>query len=270
MTGSWSIDPETRIAMRFGRVRQAFEAGDWDECILEAEELLDENPSHLPALALLGQALLTLGDAQLAVLALEAAIRHSDGRDVDLLTSLAVARFEVCDLVECAEAAREVVRMAPERAEGHWYLGLALERLPGQQGEAITELAAARQLDPAAYPWPLDIDDAEWAQLVRTAMRDVHPAVRLFWDGIPIHLEFSPNLEELRVMDPPASPAVSGLYLGTLPQDGQSTGQRPDAMRLFQRNLAICRDKSEVVEQIAMALEAEALGWVGVASLDDL
>ena len=270
MTGSWSIDPETRTAMRFGRVRQAFEAGEWDECILEAEELLDEEPAHLAALALLGQALLTVGDAQLAVLALDTAIRNSNGRDVDLLTSLAVARFEVCDLLACAEAAREVVRLAPERAEGHWYLGLALERLSGNQAEAIAELAAARQLDPSAYPWPLNIEDHEWQTLVHSAMHEVHPAVRTFWDGLPIQVLPTPNLDELRLMDPPASPAVSGLYLGTLPEAAESSDSRPEAMRLYQRNLAICRDREEVIEQITMALEAEAMGWAGVGSLDDL
>ena len=270
MTGSWSIDPDTRRAMRLNRVRQAFASGDWTECMLEAEELLDEVPDSIEALALLGQAALQTGDAQIGALALEQAIGLADAPDVDLLVGLAVARFEMCQLVACAEVAREAVRIAPDRAEAHWYLGLSLERLEGHQAEAMAELAAARQLEPDTYPWPLAIAAEEWEGLIHAALADLHPNVRAFWNGLPVMVLEEPDLDELRAMDPPVSPAVSGLYLGSVPEDGDVADARPEGMRLFQRNLAICRDRDEVVDQIALALEAEALGWAGAASLDEL
>ena len=35
-------------------------------------------------------------------------------------------------------------------------------------------------------------------------------------------------------------------------------------MRLFGDNLCLCRDRDELVHQIGLALESEAMGWMGV------
>ena len=71
-------------------------------------------------------------------------------------------------------------------------------------------------------------------------------------------------------MDPPASPAVSGLFQGTLDPTLDPLQQRPEALRLFTRNLSLCRDYLEVVEHITIALESEALGWLGIEDVTEL
>lgn len=266
--GPWSLDPELRSQLRLERVRVAIRDQQWTEAELEAEELLDDEPDHLEALGLLGQAALAAGDAPIARLALEEHARLG-GDSVPRLLDLAIARFETCDLVSAAEAAREVVRRDPALAEGHWYLGLSLERLPGGQAQAIAELAAARQLAPDAYPWPLDLDKRAWKGVIDDALAAVHPEVAAFWEGIPIVTVPQPDLDELRRMDPPVSPAVSGLFEGALQPDDDPWDVRPKSMRLFTRNLAICRSVEELVDHVADALEAEALGWLGLGSVDD-
>lgn len=268
-TGPWTLDPELRTQLRLERVRTAIRKSEWLEAVLEAEELLDDEHDHPEALALLGHASLGLGDAQIARLALEqAAALGSD--DVGLLLDLAVARFETCELIGATEAAREVVRRDPENAEGHWYLGLSLERLQGRQAEAVTELSAARQLAPDRYPWPLELDVEAWESAIREAVSVLPSAIETFWTGIPIQLVEEPDLDELRKMDPPVSPAVSGLFVGAPDPEKDPFEDRPEAIRLYRRNLALCRSVDELVEHIADALESEALGWLGVAAVDEL
>lgn len=267
--GPWALDPELRTQLRLERVRTAIRDQQWTEAVLEAEELLDDDPAHLEALGLLGQAALAAEDAPIARLALEEHARLG-GDGVPRLLDLAIARFETCDLVAAAEAAREVVRRDPSLAEGHWYLGLSLERLPGGQAQALAELAAARQLAPDAYPWPLDLDKRAWQRVIDQALTAVHPEVANFWEGVPIRTVEQPDLDELRQMDPPVSPAVSGLFEGELGEDDDPWDVRPRSMRLFTRNLGICRSVEELVDHVADALEAEALGWLGLASVDDL
>lgn len=267
--GQWSLDPEMRAQLRLERVRTAIKSHQWTEAVLEAEELLDDEPGHTEALGCLGHAALASGDAQLARLALEQCLTLGDDANVHLL-DLAVARFETCDLVGASDAAREVVRREPDNAEAHWYLGLSLERLPGGQAEALTELAAARQLAPDQYPWPLDLDVAAWEEAIREAAAELPPALEAFWSGIPIQLVEEPDLDELRAMDPPVSPAVSGLYVGKLGEDDDPLTDRPDAVRLFRRNLALCRSVDELVQHITESLASEALGWLGITSLDEL
>lgn len=267
--GPWTLDPDLRAQLRLERVRTAIRNAEWLEAVLEAEELLDDETEHPEALALLGHAALGLGDAQIARLALEQAVTLGSD-DAASLLDLAVARFETCDLVGASEAAREVVRLEPDNAEGHWYLGLALERMRGRQAEAVTELSAARQLAPDRYPWPLDLDVEAWETAIRDAVGLLPPEIEEFWTGIPIQLVEEPDLDELRRMDPPVSPAVSGLFVGELPSNGDPLDARPEALRLFRRNLALSRSVDELIEHIADALESEALGWLGVTSVDEL
>lgn len=261
--GMWSLDPDTRAALRLDRIRRAMDAAAWDEAILEAEEMLDEEPNHPEALYLLGGATLELGDAVVARLALEQAIRL--GFDApDVLCALAVARFEACDIVGAVEAAREAIRQDPAQAEAHWTLGLALAWLPDAGAESIGSMSAARQLDPTRFPFPLELTQADWEAAIRDALTQVRPVVGQFWQGLPVELHARPDLEELRTSIPVLPPTVSGLFSGKLPEGADPLTRRPEAMRLFRDNLCLCRDRDELVHQIGLALESEAMGWMGV------
>ena len=130
--------------------------------------------------------------------------------------------------------------------------------------------AAARQLAPDRYPWPLELDTSAWEEAIREAAATLPPELAAFWSGVPIQLVEEPDLDELRAMRPPASPAVSGLYVGHLPTGANPLEHKPDAMRLYRRNLALCRSVDELVEHIAESLTSEALGWLGVVHVDEL
>jgi len=51
---AWSIDGDTRTALRIDQIRKALDMGDYNQAVIEVEELLDEEPEHLEGLFLLG------------------------------------------------------------------------------------------------------------------------------------------------------------------------------------------------------------------------
>ncbi len=268
-SGVWQLDPATRTAMRLDRVRGAMRDRDYVSAIIEVEELLDEEPNNAEGLFLLGDSLLEVGDAPLA---LEAFTHHIElaGGDRDSLLGLAIARFETCDLVGSIEAAREVIRLDSSAAEAHWYLGLSLERLPNKQLDALASFSAARELQTADFPFPLELTEEEWNGAIRKAMRAIHPTIEEFWYGVPIKLEDLPDLAELRRHKPPVPPTISALYLGEPPNEGDPWSRRPKAIRIFRQNLARSRDQAELVEQAALALQSEALDWLGLLDIAEL
>ncbi|HHO50553.1 MAG TPA: tetratricopeptide repeat protein [Deltaproteobacteria bacterium] len=266
--GVWRIAPDIREGLRLERIRGALEEGAWEVAVLEAEELLDEEPRHPEALFLLGEALLELADFELARLCYEQRVRL-DGGDLPSLLGLAIAAFQGCDLLIATETAREVVRRQPDNAEAHYYLGLALERLPGRTGEALTELTAAARLEPDRFPLPMQLADGDWQQLVGAAVVRLHPRLQVFFAQIQFHLEDLPTVDELQDHDPPLPPTIGAMYVGRPPDASDPWQQRPQAIRLFARNLGRAPTTEELVAQLSHALQEEALDWLGL-SLEEL
>src|SRR5262245_35959749 len=110
----WRIDPSMRADLRLKHVRTLMTNGSFSDAAVEAEELLDEEPDHPEGLALLGEALLELGDAEGAVMALGHHLEVEKKPAPQTLALLAAARYHHCDLPGAAEAAREAVRQAPD------------------------------------------------------------------------------------------------------------------------------------------------------------
>lgn len=261
--GAWTLDPEIRTAMRLDRVRTALATGAWTEVVLEAEELLDEQPDHAEALELLGEALLRGGEYELA----RAAFDHRvalDGGNVPALVGLAVASFHLTDLQTTLETAREALRRDSGHARAHYFLGLALERTPGRQREALASLTAAAHLDPVECPLPFTVRNDRWPELYERALAHLPERLREVWRGVPVRIEEWPELDELRKAVPPLSPLTPAMYVGTPAEDGDPFDSKPEAVRLFTRNLARAGDAEALVEELAHALGDEALDWLGL------
>lgn len=263
----WSLDPAVRTELRLSKVRSAMEGGAWLEALVEVEELLDEEPDHAEALLILGESQLELGDAEGAALSL--------GRHLELsqpttrsLSALAVARLDSCDLPGSAEAARETIRLEPDHAEAHYVLGLALEHLPGRGSESLRELVAANRLDAESFPFPLQIDDQAWGELLGEALSMVHPALARFWDGVRVEFHKRPELELLMESTPPMTPRITGLYVGEPPRDEDPWSARPEKLLLFTVNLCRSASRDELLEKLATLLQNEALGWLAMSPED--
>jgi tetratricopeptide (TPR) repeat protein len=262
VSGVWELDPDTRSELRLNRIRTAVQQGDWPGAVIEAEELLDEEPDHAETLGLLANALLELGDAETAAEAFEDHLKQAPP-DPIMLSGLAIARFESCDVVGALEAAREALRLDAGLAEAHYTLGLALDRT-GDAASATQSLAAARSLDPIAYPFPIELPDADLQAALDAALAALPAPLQRFWNGVPVQVESEPDLAELTARPPPLPPTVAGLYAGHPPDDDTALAARPTALRLFRKNLARCGSLDQVAEQLLQVLEHEALDWLGV------
>lgn len=260
--GQWQLDPSTRRALRLKTVRDATEEADWPRVVLEAEELLDDDPDHADALLLLGNALIELGDSENAVDVLEDHLRVADPT-ASVLSGLALARFETCDLVGATEAAREALRLDGSIAEAHYTLALAAER-QGAHSQATTSLQTAHALDPANFPLPLDLRDEHLELALRRALPALPPPLIDFWREVPILIEDEPSIGELIASSQRLPPTVGGLYEGTPPPGDEVLIARPTALRLFRRNLARSGSLEAVSRELAMILEEEALDWLGI------
>jgi len=265
----WKIDPQVRLALRLDRARTAIEQGDFEAAVMELEELLDEDPKHAEALFLLGEASLEIGDFETAAQAFQSHLQLEPTPTAAAWSGLAVARFDTCDVEGSAAAAREALRLEADLGEAWFYLGCALERLPGQGAEALRALATAQRLDSDAFPFPLQIAEAEWQGLVSKASTLLPRSLREFWGEVPVVLSDWPDLVELRAAEPPITPTVTGLYQGVPPEEEeQGWDERPESLRLFTKNLERSPSREAVVEAIARTLDHEARDWLGLGPDD--
>ncbi|MEM6930325.1 MAG: tetratricopeptide repeat protein [Myxococcota bacterium] len=262
--GVWRLDPDLGQGLRLQRVRKSLEAGELEAAVQEAEELLDEAPQHPDALFLLGEALLELGDYELAMTTFQQRVAL-DGGDVDSLLGLGIAAFQTCDLQLSIETTREVIRLEPELAEAHYYLGLARERVSGQSRASLTELMAAYQLSPKRFPLPRDLSHADWQDLVAGAVARLPEKLHAFYSNLPFTIEDLPELDELRAHDPPLPPTIAALHTGEPTEGKDAWEHRPESIRLFARNLARAPTPDELIDVLRQALLDEAGHWLGIS-----
>ena len=235
--------------------------------VIEVEELLDESPELPEALRLLGTVLLEIGDAEGATLTLEHFMSLCPEVDADTRADLSMARLESCDIDGAIREAREALRLAPDFADAHFILGLALEHKPGQKTAAAAATYTAWKLDPEACPLPLDIQPREWDELVHAAVSVLDAPYQTFWHGVPLTIFDLPDLRDLQASEPPTSPTIGGLFVG-IPPEPPCPDARPSELRLYARNLCRVRDRVELVERLAELLHQEALNWWGIEHED--
>jgi len=237
--------------------------GELDKALIEAEELLDDRPSHPQALAIVGFAALKMGDI---VMALEALNRFVELHqpDATLLHALSVARFEAVDYPGCLAAAEQATRKEPSLVAAWHYQGLALERL-GKPTVAQARFEKAEALDPDHFPVPPDHKPLDWARLLGLAIDKTPQPIQVFYDGVSIRFAEFPAIEDLLENYPPLSPFTDALYRGRPPEDGDPWVYRPTQVTLFQGNLSRPSiDENDVIKRITDALMHEAMHWLGV------
>jgi tetratricopeptide (TPR) repeat protein len=262
--GGWTVDPTALAALRLSKAADAYQSGDVEQALVEAEELLDDHPEHLDALYLVGDASLRQGDAPVADAAFSHYLTLAPG-NADALAGLAAARFELADLAGTIAAAGEAAAVEPELAEAWYYIGLALERLD-RPVEAREAHARATELAPTSYPPVDECDDATW-QIALAAGRGLLPDVLSAWlADVPVLTERFPVIATLASMTPPLSPMVWCLYDGTPPEPGAGADDvKPTAMRIYKGNLErVAAIEGDLPRRIAEALRHEVLDWINL------
>ena len=266
MSGSWTVDPGTLQGLRLSEAQKAFEGGDLDVALIEAEELLDEDPSHPKALELVSQAALRMGDV---VMALEALNRFVELHTPDsrVLHALAVARFQAVDYPGALAAAEQATALDKTLTAAWHYQGLALQRM-GRIESANARFATAAAQDPDHFPIHPGWAEIDWETVLSTALDRLPQPIQVFYDGVKIRFHDFPAVEDLLENYPPLSPFTDALYRGQPPKDGDPWVQKPEVVSLFRGNLSRpSTDPEDITKRTAEALVHEAMHWLGVAEM---
>ena len=266
MSGSWTVDPGTLQGLRLSEAQKAFEGGDLDVALIEAEELLDEDPSHPKALELVSQAALRMGDV---VMALEALNRFVELHTPDsrVLHALAVARFQAVDYPGALAAAEQATALDKTLTAAWHYQGLALQRM-GRIESANARFATAAAQDPDHFPIHPGWAEIDWETVLSTALDRTAPAdsglLRRRQDSVPRLSSRRRPPRELSTIE-----SVYGRALPRpTPKDGDPWVQQPEVVSLFRGNLSRpSTDPEDITKRTAEALMHEAMHWLGVAEM---
>jgi predicted Zn-dependent protease with MMP-like domain/Flp pilus assembly protein TadD len=206
-------------------------------------------------LALLSaSALNDLGRPTLAVERAQEAIEGGVDAD-EARYEKASALWELCRFPEARREFKALGEVQDKAAQAHHYLGLIAER-EGDPVSAERELAAARKLDPDAYPPELKISPEEYAQLVAAAAKGLPADIRHDLEGVPVTTEDIPKLEDLTASDPPLSPTIVGLFRGPSlaePCDGTESPCR--SIVLYRKNMVrTVQDRADLEKEIGVTL----------------
>jgi len=172
--------------------------------------------------------------------------------------------FEMGRFEEARKHLERAVSLEPEAPHAIYHLALVLERL-GEAEEAERALARANSLDPEHYLVPLAMDDAAFEEAVRHAVDNTPLSIREALERIPLLIEDFPS-EELIERDN-VSPQTLGVFIGVPRKEALATDQPQDLDRvvLFKKNLEkICRDRSELLEQIETTVRHEVGHYLGL------
>jgi len=176
--------------------------------------------------------------------------------------------FELGRFADARRSLEIAVAIDPESGHALYHLALVLERL-GAESESADAFARANALDPVHYPLPTEIDEVDFNNAAAAALDNLPRSIREYVADVPILVEDYPSLELLGEEN--ISPQILGLYVGIPRTDAEVTHQPEDLTRviLFKKNLEkVCRDRSELIEQIQVTVRHEVGHHLGLSEED--
>lgn len=229
---------------------------------VEALELLSQarkrvtEPAALAEVELLrGLALSQLEDYTGALQALDAAATLDPGHP-DVLAEKGGVLVELLRLDEAEAALRRSLALSEDSARAHELLAFVLD-YTGRREPALEHFRRAGELDPHLPPAPVRVAEDEFDQLVTKALGAIPEPFAARMKNVETSVENYADKDTCRRHD--CSPTVLGLYVGVpLTERGAGDPALPDRIILFQRALEnSCRDRDELVEEIAVTLKHE-------------
>jgi predicted Zn-dependent protease with MMP-like domain len=254
---------------RVDRVWSLLDEGKIETARLETAALLAQRRDH-PDLKILDAAVaLDEGHAQEALEALAFAERSADPAFFFHLR--AAAHYELVQFETARADGDRALAIQPDRAETHALLARVLEHL-GEEETAFEHEELAEELDPEAFPPPLEVAADAFDALVEESLRELPAKVSKHLEDVPVLVEPLPARMLLTVENPPLSPDILGLFVGRhlLERQHDDVPGAPGAIYLFRRNLLrVCSDREELAHEIRVTVQHEVGHLLGLDE-DDL
>ncbi len=176
--------------------------------------------------------------------------------------------FELGRFEDARRSLETAAALDPEAGHAIYHLALVLERL-GEDVGSERAFEKANALDPEHYPLPTVVEDEFFKRAVAAALDNLPRSIREYVEDVPVIVEDFPAADMLAHEN--ISPQILGLYIGTPRTEAEITQTSPELTRvmLFKRNLEkVCRDESELIEQIQITVRHEIGHHLGLSEED--
>jgi len=256
---------EARLEEVWDEVWSLLEEGSSEAAASTVLSILNQEGDAPELRYLLGVSLMDLDEVEAAIPEFESATTQDPGWP-DASAALAWAYFRACRFDDAQEAVSATLATDPGLAELHHLQGLLAERR-GESESSASSFAEARRLDPDRYPEPIRMDEEEFLEVAREAVRELDERILEVLEETSFFVQDVPARELLAESDPPLDPQLLGLFVGRslLEQSLQDSAVLPNTMYLFQRNLErAASSREELEEEIRITVLHEIghhLGW---------
>ncbi|MCP4810482.1 MAG: hypothetical protein GY913_08660 [Proteobacteria bacterium] len=260
--GNWGLNLAEIGALRLQHARRAFEDRDPQLALIEAEELLEDEPDNSDALLLVADAALELGQPEISRSAFLHAIDQGP-QPAWVLSGYAVACYELSDIDACLLACDQALALQPDLAEAWYYRALALD-FQGRGAEAAEAFGAASSHDGKHFPPTTPLSTAEVTHILESAVQALDPKLADWYAQCRFEVHRYPRLDDLRQSELPLSPSSVALYQGKPAEADQDPWQVfPDRIELYVANLEHAGALGAApASLLATTLRSEALDWL--------
>jgi len=239
---------------------EAFADGQLEDALVICECVVEVDPTHAGALAMMGECLLDLQEFEGAA-EVFADLLGLDESMPSAWNGLGVALFELSDFDGARRALETAIDLDPRIAESRMVLGYLHERR-GAQVDARNCFERAVELAPDHFHLPTDISAQELRTTVREVIRALPGSLSRVLMAVDWIVEDLPSTTLLRSVHGPISPMTLCLFSGP-PRDSQRTPEPlehpPQALLLFRQNFAkTVFDERGLAEVVQYALLSEA------------
>jgi predicted Zn-dependent protease with MMP-like domain len=246
------------------RIHGLLDEGELEDARAALDAMLRRRPRQ-PDLRIVDATLrLEEGEPRLALEALTGAERSADPAHFFYLR--AAAHYDLVKFDEAREDATRALAIHPDDAYAWDLLSRVSEHL-GDDSTAADAAGRARELDPEAFPLPLEVADEAFDALVERSVKELPPAVLKKLDELPVLVQPLPTREMLTAEDPPLTPDLLGLFVGQHIFASTTTAppSAPGAIYLFRRNLLrACADMEELAHEVAITVRHEVGHLLGL------
>lgn len=251
------------------RVWSALDEGDLESARRALVPLERRRRDHPDVRVVAAAVALDEGSPTAALERLEGAERSADPAFFFYLR--ARARYDECDFEEARGDAQRSLAIQPDAPEVHELLSRIADHL--DEPEAAAEHAAeANDIDPDAFPLPLEVADDDFDRVVQHSLAELPAEVRKHLEEWPVIVDPLPTREMLILEQPPLSPDLLGLFVGRhlMERSYADVPGTPGTIHLFRRNLLrACADRDELEQEIRTTVLHEVGHLLGLDE-DDL
>lgn len=253
------------------RIHDLLDEGELEQARSALDRLLRRRPNQ-PDLRIVDATLcLEEGEPRQALESLAGAERSADPAHFFYLR--AAAQYDLVRFEPAADDAGRALAVHPDYAHAWDLLSRIREHLGDAPG-AAEAAARAQELDPDAFPMPLEVSREAFDALVERSVRELPAQIRKKLEELPVLVQDLPAPEMLTGEDAPLTPDLLGLFVGRhiFAQSVSAPAAAPGAIYLFRRNLLrACSDMEELQREVAITVRHEVGHLMGLDEdeLDD-